>query len=183
MRYFIHELSDVQTKNIGEGTTIWQFVVILKKAIVGNNCNINASVFIENDVIIGNNVTIKCGVQLWDGIRIGNDSFIGPNSTFVNNTYPRSKKYPCHIGAKLGNNVSIGASATIMGNIIIKDFAMIGAGSLVTKNIGKNELWYGVPAKKMGYVTNEGTPLDFNLFDNMNNVQYEWINNFLIIKE
>ena len=106
MTYFIHELSDVQTKNIGEGTTIWQFVVILKKAIIGNNCNINASVFIENDVIIGNNVTIKCGVQLWDGIRIGNDSFIGPNSTFVNNPYPRSKKYPLHIGAKLGNMVN-----------------------------------------------------------------------------
>jgi len=180
MTYFIHELSDVQTKNIGEGTTIWQFVVILKKAIIGNNCNINASVFIENDVIIGNNVTIKCGVQLWNGIRIGNDSFIGPNSTFVNNPYPRSKKYPLHIAAKLGNNVSIGASATIMGNITIEDFAMIGAASLVTKNIGKNELWYGSPAKKMGFVTNEGITLDLNLFDNKNNDQYEWETNFLI---
>ena len=182
MTYFIHNLSDVQTKNIGEGTTIWQFVVILKKAIIGNNCNINAHVFIENDVIIGNNVTIKCGVQLWDGIRIGNDSFIGPNSTFVNNPYPRSKKFPLHIGAKLGNNVSIGASATIMGNITIEDFAMIGAASLVTKNIGKNELWYGIPAKKMGFVTNEGITLDLNLFDNKNNVQYQWKNNFLIVK-
>ena len=181
MTYFIHELSDVQTKNIGEGTTIWQFVVILKKAIIGNNCNINASVFIENDVIIGNNVTIKCGVQLWDGIRIGNDSFIGPNVTFVNNPYPRSKKYPLHIGAKLGDNVSIGASSTVMGNITIEDFAMIGAASLVTKNIGKNELWYGSPAKKMGFVTNEGITLDLNLFDNKNNDQYEWKNNFLII--
>ena len=183
MTYFIHNLSDVQTKNIGEGTTIWQFVVILKKAIIGNNCNINAHVFIENDVIIGNNVTIKCGVQLWDGIRIGNDSFIGPNSTFVNNPYPRSKKFPLHIGAKLGNNVSIGASATIMGNITIEDFAMIGAASLVTKNIGKNELWYGIPAKKMGFVTNEGITLDLNLFDNKNNDQYEWKNNFLIIQK
>lgn len=183
MTYFIHELSDVQTKNIGEGTTIWQFVVILKKAIIGNNCNINASVFIENDVIIGNNVTIKCGVQLWDGIRIGNDSFIGPNVTFVNNPYPRSKKYPLHIGAKLGDNVSIGASSTVMGNITIEDFAMIGAASLVTKNIGKNELWYGSPAKKMGFVTNEGITLDLNLFDNKNNDQYEWKNNFLIIQK
>lgn len=183
MTCFIHELSDVQTKNIGEGTTIWQFVVILKKAIIGNNCNINASVFIENDVIVGNNVTIKCGVQLWDGIRIGNDSFIGPNSTFVNNPYPKSKKYPLHIGAKLGNNVSIGASATIMGNITIDNFAMIGAASLVTKNIGKNELWYGSPAKKMGYVTNEAITLDLNLFDNKNNDQYEWKNNFLIIQK
>ena len=97
---------------------------------------------IENDVIIGDNVTIKSGVQLWDGIRIGNNCFVGPNSTFINNPYPRSKKYCAHIGAKLGNNVSIGASSTIMGNITIQDYAMIGAASLVTKNVGKNELWY-----------------------------------------
>ena len=180
MKKLKHELSDVQTNKIGEGTTIWQFVVILKDATIGENCNINAHVFIENDVIIGNNVTIKCGVQLWDGIIIGNNSFIGPNSSFVNNPYPRSSKYPLHIGAKLGNNVSIGASSTIMGNITIEDFAMIGAASLVTKNIGKNELWYGSPAKKMGFVTNEGITLDLNLFDNKNNDQYEWKNNFLI---
>lgn len=183
MKNFKHELSDVQTCDIGEGTTIWQYVVILKGASIGDNCNINAHVFIENDVIIENNVTIKSGVQIWDGIRIGNNSFIGPNTSFVNNPYPRSKKYPLHIGAKLGNNVSIGASTTIMANIIIEDFAMIGAASLVTKNIGKNELWYGSPAKKMGFVTNEGITLDLNLFDNKNNNQYEWKNNFLIIKK
>ena len=183
MRYFIHALSDIQTKNIGEGTTIWQFVVILKEAIIGNNCNINAHVFIENDVVIGNNVTIKSGVQLWDGIKIGNDCFIGPNSTFVNNPYPRSKKFPLHIGANLGNNISVGASSTIMGNITIEDFAMIGAASLVTKNIGKNELWYGSPAKKMGFITNEGITLDLNLFDNKNKDQYEWKNNILIIQK
>tara|TARA_B110000908_G_C10042938_1_gene352689 strand:+ start:105 stop:656 length:552 start_codon:yes stop_codon:yes gene_type:complete len=183
MKKLIHESSDVQTNRIGEGTTIWQYVVILKDASIGKNCNINANVFIENDVIIGNNVTIKCGVQLWDGIRIGNDSFIGPNSTFVNNPYPRSKKYPLHIGVKLGNNVSVGASATIMGNITIEDFAMVGAASLVTKNIGKNELWYGSPAKKMGFVTNEGIILNLNLYDNKNNYQYEWRNNFLIIQK
>lgn len=183
MKYFKHKFSDVQSHNIGINTSIWQYVVILEKAIIGKNCNINAFVFIENDVIIGDNVTIKSGVQLWDGIRIGNDCFIGPNSTFINNPYPRSKKYPTHLGAKLGKNVSIGASATIMGDITIQDFAMIGAASLVTKNIGKNELWYGSPAKKMGYITNEGIPLDLNLYDKQNNQQYEWKNNILMIKK
>jgi len=183
MNYIIHKYADVQSKKIGRGTTIWQFVVILPQAEIGKNCNINAHVFIENDVIIGDNVTIKCGVQLWDGISIGNDCFLGPNSTFVNDPYPRSKKYQKFVGAKIGNNVSIGASATIMGNITIKDFAMIGAGSLVTKNVGKNELWYGSPSKKMGFVTSEGITLDLNLFDNKNKDQYEWKNNMLIIKK
>lgn len=183
MKYFKHKHSDIQTDNIGENTTIWQYVVILKKAIIGKNCNINANVFIENDVIIGDNVTIKSGVQLWDGIRIGNNCFVGPNSTFINNPYPRSKKYCAHIGAKLGNNVSIGASSTIMGNITIQDYAMIGAASLVTKNVGKNELWYGCPAKRMGFITNEGITLDLNLFDKKNNNQYKWNNDILMIKK
>ena len=90
----IHPTSDVQTINIGENTTIWQFCVILKNARIGSNCNINFNVFIENDVIIGNNVTIKSGVQLWDGMRIEDNVFIGPNATFINNPHARSKHYP-----------------------------------------------------------------------------------------
>lgn len=87
----IHSLADVQSKNIGENTKIWQFCVILKNAIIGKNCNINCHVFIENDVKIGNNVTIKSGVQIWDGIEIEDDVFIGPNVTFTNDLFPKSK--------------------------------------------------------------------------------------------
>jgi UDP-3-O-[3-hydroxymyristoyl] glucosamine N-acyltransferase len=89
----IHPLADVQTKNIGANTTIWQYCVVLKDAAIGNNCNINAHCFIENDVIVGDNVTLKCGVYLWNGIRIADDVFIGPNVTFVNNKRPRSKHH------------------------------------------------------------------------------------------
>jgi len=95
----IHALADVQSKNIGKNTQIWQFSVILKNARIGENCNINCHTFIENDVIIGNNVTIKSGVYLWDGIIIDDDVFIGPNATFINNPNVRSKQYPeKHIG-------------------------------------------------------------------------------------
>ena len=87
----IHQLADVQSLQIGEDTSIWQFCVILKNAKIGKNCNINCNVFIENDVVIGDNVTIKPGVQIWDGIEIEDHVFIGPNATFTNDLFPRSK--------------------------------------------------------------------------------------------
>src|SRR5688500_13789585 len=90
----IHPSADVQSPSIGEGTRIWQFVVVLPTARIGRDCNISAHVFIENDVVVGDRVTIKCGVQLWDGMRIGDDAFIGPNVTFTNDRFPRSKAYP-----------------------------------------------------------------------------------------
>lgn len=146
----IHPLSDVQTTNIGENTLVWQYTVILKDAAIGNNCNINCQVFIENDVIIGNNVTVKPGVQLWDGIRIEDNVFIGPNVTFTNDRYPRSKQYPEEFQQTIvKKGASIGANATILGGITIGEHALIGAGSVVTKNVPANELWVGNPAKKL----------------------------------
>ena len=153
----IHPLSDVQSNQIGEGTKIWQYAVILPGAIIGKNCNINCHTFIENDVIIGDKVTIKSGVFIWDGIRIENDVFIGPNVTFVNDKYPRSKKYPEKFqGSKIGKGASIGANATILGGIEIGEYAMIGAGSVVTKNVEPYTLVYGNPGKVVGKVGKEG---------------------------
>jgi acetyltransferase-like isoleucine patch superfamily enzyme len=144
----IHPSADVQSPQIGENTTIWQYVVVLPEAVIGNNCNINAHCFIENKVIIGNNVTIKCGVYIWDGIIIGNDVFIGPNVTFTNDKYPRSKQYPSDFQHTIiEDGASIGAACVILGGIKIGRGALIGAGSLVTKNIQAGELWYGNPAK------------------------------------
>ena len=91
---FVHPLAEVQTKNIGDNTTIWQFAIILKNAKIGKNCNINAHTFIENNVVIGDNVTVKCGVYLWDGLRVEDNVFIGPNATFINDKYPKSKMIP-----------------------------------------------------------------------------------------
>ncbi len=146
----IHPLSDVQSSNIGADTFVWQFSVILKDAIIGNNCNINCQVFIENDVLIGDNVTIKPGVQIWDGLRIEDNVFIGPNVTFTNDRYPRSKQYPEEFQETIiKTGASIGANATILGGITIGENALVGAGSVVTKNVPANELWVGNPARKI----------------------------------
>lgn len=144
----IHELSDVLSGNIGNNTSIWQYVVILPNARVGNNCNICSHCFLENDVIVGDNVTIKNGVYLWDGITIEDNVFIGPNVTFTNDKYPRSKKYPDEFQRTLiKKGASVGAGSTILGGITIGESAMIGAGSVVTKNVPDGELWVGNPAK------------------------------------
>lgn len=143
----IHPTADVQTKNIGEGTRIWQYCVVLKEAVIGKNCNLNYNVFVENDVIIGDNVTIKSGVQLWDGIRIEDNAFISPNVTFTNDFKPRSKQYPNEfLKTLVKEGASIGANATLIGGITIGKYSMIGAGSVVTKNIPDYTLWYGNPA-------------------------------------
>ncbi len=147
MTFKIHPLSDVQSINIGDNTRIWQYCVVLKHAQIGNDCNICSHCFIENDVKIGNNVTIKNGVYLWDGITIEDDVQIGPNVTFTNDKYPRAKQ-PFELQRTvLKKNVSIGAASTILGGVTIGENAMIGAGSLVTKDIPANELWLGSPAK------------------------------------
>lgn len=160
----IHKLADVQTQDIGKNTNIWQFCVVLKNARIGSNCNINAQVLIENDVIIGNNVTIKSGVQIWDGIILEDNVFIGPNVTFTNDFLPRSKHYPKEfLKTIVKKSASIGANSTIIGGITINEYSMIGAGSVVTKNVGIQELWYGNPAKHKGYVCKCGQKCDNKL--------------------
>lgn len=144
----IHPLADVQSKNIGEGTRIWQFCVVFTEAQIGANCNICANVLIENDVVIGNNVTIKSGVQLWDGVRIEDNVFIGPNATFTNDLMPRSKVYPEQfLQTVIKAGASIGANATILPGITIGENAMVGAGSVVTKDIPAGMVVIGNPAK------------------------------------
>ncbi len=146
----IHSTSDVQTKEIGNGTVVWQFCVILAGARIGENCNVNCHCFIENDVIIGDNVTIKSGVYLWDGIRIGNGVFIGPNVTFVNDKYPRSKQYPdSFLKVTIEEGASIGAGSVIMGGVVIGRDSLIGAGSVVTKDVAPRTVVMGVPAIKV----------------------------------
>ncbi|MGB0427530.1 MAG: acyltransferase [Flavobacteriales bacterium] len=160
----IHPKADVQSKNIGSGTQIWQFSVVLKDAQIGSDCNINCQVFIENDVVIGNEVTVKSGVQLWDGIRIEDRVFIGPNATFTNDLMPRSKQYPeAFEQTILKTGCSIGANATLIAGIEIGQFAMVGAGAVVTKSVPDFALVVGNPARHKGYITKTGQILDLNL--------------------
>lgn len=137
----IHPLSDVQSENIGKNTNIWQFCVVLPNAKIGNNCNICSHCFIENDVVIGNNVTVKGGVQLWDGITVEDDVFIGPNVTFCNDKYPKSKNKNFKLEPIIiKKGASIGANATILPGVTIGENALIGAGAVVTKNVPNNML-------------------------------------------
>lgn len=151
----IHAMSDIQNTNIPNSTRVWQFVVILPDALIGENCNICSHCFIENDVKIGNNVTVKCGVYLWDGITIEDNVQIGPNVTFTNDKYPRAKQaFELH-RTLVKKNASIGAGSVILGGITIGKNAMIGAGSVVTKDIPDNELWFGNPAKYIRKINQE----------------------------
>jgi len=155
----IHPLSDVKSLHIGDGTRVWQFCVILENARIGAGCNIASHVFIENDVIIGDRVTIKSGVQIWDGMRIADDVFIGPNVTFTNDPFPRSRKpiaqYPV---TTICRGASIGANATILPGITIGRGAMIGAGAVVTHNVPENAIAIGNPAVVTSYVNAETEP-------------------------
>lgn len=142
----IHPLADCQAI-VPEDTNIWQFCVVLPKAQIGHNCNICSHCFIENDVVVGDNVTVKCGVQLWDGIQIEDNVFIGPNVTFTNDKYPKSKNQDWRLlRTKICEGVSIGAGSIVLPGITIGRKAVIGAGSVVTKDVPEGEIWIGNPA-------------------------------------
>lgn len=149
----IHPSSDVQTSSIGQGTRVWQYVVILPQAQIGAECNICSHCLIENDVVVGDRVTVKSGVQLWDGLRIADDVFIGPNVTFSNDRFPRSKQYPESFPQTMvKRGASIGANATILPGITIGEHAMIGAGSVVTKDVPDHALVLGNPARVVRFL-------------------------------
>lgn len=148
MNYFVHPLADVQTKNIGQDTRIWQFVVVLPGAEIGAEGNICSHCFIENDVVIGDRVTVKSGVQLWDGIRIENDVFVGPNVTFTNDLYPRSQNRDAKLlRTVVEKGASIGAGAIICPGVTLGAGSMVGAGAVVTRNVSAGTLVVGNPAK------------------------------------
>lgn len=148
-----HPLADVQSCHIGPNTRIWQFVVILPNARVGADCNICSHVLIENDVIISDRVTVKSGVQIWDGLRIEDDVFIGPNVTFTNDPFPRSKQYPATFPVTtVKAGASIGGGATILPGITIGRGAMVGAGAVVTKSVPDHAVVVGNPARVVRYL-------------------------------
>ncbi len=151
--FYIHPLADVKTTLIGARSKIWQFCVVLPGAKIGSDVNICSHCFIEDDVEIGSRVTVKSGVQLWNGVRLRDEVFIGPNVTFTNDKFPRSKKYPNQfLQTTIEFGASIGAGSIILPGLTIGKHAMIGAGSLVTKSIPDYAIAMGSPATIRGYV-------------------------------
>ena len=146
--YFTHPNAIVESTQIGSNTRVWAFAHILPGAVIGAECNICDHVFIENDVIVGNRVTIKSGVQLWDSITIEDDVFIGPNATFTNDRFPRSKHYQENYPRiVIRQGASIGANATILPGIEVGAQAMVGAGAVVTKDVPAHTVVVGNPAQ------------------------------------
>jgi acetyltransferase-like isoleucine patch superfamily enzyme len=145
---FIHPSSDVQSKQIGEGTRVWQYVVILPGAVIGRDGNICSHCFIENKVVVGDRVTVKCGVQLWDGVTLEDDVFVGPNATFTNDLQPRSRNSAAQLlPTVVKKGASIGANATILPGLTIGEGSMVGAGAVVTKDVPPRTLVVGNPAR------------------------------------
>ena len=151
--YSVHELADVQSSDIGDGTRIWQFCTVMAGAKIGQHCNVCAQVLIEGNTIIGDRVTLKSGVQIWDGVEIQDDVFIGPNATFTNDLFPRSKEHPPEfLKTLIEKGSSIGANATILAGTKIGKYAMVGAGAVVTRDVPPYAIVTGNPARINGYV-------------------------------
>jgi acetyltransferase-like isoleucine patch superfamily enzyme/dTDP-4-dehydrorhamnose 3,5-epimerase-like enzyme len=149
---FVHPRALCEAMRVGAGTRIWAFAHVLPGAIIGLDCNVCDHVFIENDVVIGDRVTIKSGVQLWDGIRLGDDVFVGPNATFSNDKYPRSKQYQSEVQqTHIGRGASIGAGAVVLPGLRIGVRAMVGAGAVVTHDVPARAIVSGNPGRIVGY--------------------------------
>lgn len=160
--FYQHPQAIVETEHIGKNSRIWAFAHILSGAKIGENANICDHSFIENDVIIGHNVTIKCGVFVWDGITLEDDVVVGPAAVFTNDRYPRSKNVDYKREKTLvKKGASIGANATILCGIVIGEYALIGAGAVVTKNVSPYTLVYGNPAQVKGHICSCGKKLHF----------------------
>jgi acetyltransferase-like isoleucine patch superfamily enzyme len=150
---FVHPNGICETQNVGAGTRVWAFAHILPGARIGRDCNVCDCVFIENDVTVGDRVTIKYGVQLLDGNAVEDDVFIGPGTMFTNDRFPRSKMYPeAFLRTTLRRGASIGANVTILPGLEIGANAMVGGGSVVTRNVPPNAIVAGNPARIVGYV-------------------------------
>jgi len=165
MTYFVHESSYVdEPVTIGSGTKIWHFSHIMKGAIIGRDCVIGQNVYIDIDVVIGNNVKIQNNVSVFKKVTLEDNVFCGPSAVFTNVINPRSaypKEFDEYSSTLVKQGATIGANATIICGVIIGEFAFIGAGSIVTRDVLPYALMYGNPARQHGWMSESGNKLDF----------------------
>lgn len=163
--YSVHESAYVDEGCvIGKGTKIWHFSHVMSNCTLGENCNIGQNVVISPQVVLGKNVKVQNNVSIYTGVTCGDDVFLGPSMVFTNVINPRSAINRKNEYAKthVGNGASIGANATIVCGHNIGEYAFIGAGAVVTKNVPAYSLWVGNPAKQMGWISEYGHRLKFD---------------------
>lgn len=165
-KYYAHETSIIDpAATIGEGTQIWQFCNIMHDSVIGRNCRIGQGVFVENGVKIGNGVKIKNNVALYNGVICEDDVFLGPNCVFTNVFNPRSfiEKKDEFKNTLLKKGATIGANATILCGNTVGEYALVGAGTVVTSDVPDHALVIGNPGRITGYVCKCGEKLDENM--------------------
>jgi acetyltransferase-like isoleucine patch superfamily enzyme len=165
VKFFAHPQAIVEAKEIGAGTRIWAFTHVMPDARIGRDCNIGEQCFVESGAVVGNSVVIKNGVAVWEGITLGDHVFVGPNAVFTNDMTPRAKVFRQALPTCVGKGASIGANATVRCGVEIGQWAMIGAGSVVTRSVPEFALVIGNPGRVRGYVCKCGERLEFSSRD------------------
>ena len=163
--YFSHETAVIDEGcQIGDGTKIWHFSHIMSNSVIGEKCNIGQNVVISPDVELGRNVKVQNNVSIYTGVKCEDDVFLGPSMVFTNVINPRSAviRKEEYLQTIVRKGASIGANATIVCGNDIGEYAFIGAGAVVTKEIPAYSLWVGNPAKQIGWVSEYGHRLDFD---------------------
>lgn len=168
---YVHPKAMVESKQIGDGTRIWAFSHVMKDVSIGENCNVGEHCFLETGARVGSNVTIKNGNMIWEGVTLEDGTFVGPGVFFTNDLYPRSPRLPeararyqgkgWLVRTLVQQGASIGAGAVLLAGVTVGSFAMVGAGTVVTKDVRPHALVVGTPARMIGWVCECGHPLVF----------------------
>jgi acetyltransferase-like isoleucine patch superfamily enzyme len=156
----IHPSALVETDDVGTGTRVWAFAHLAPGSRVGHDCNLCDHTFVETGVVLGDRVTVKCGIYLWTGVTCEDDVFLGPNVVFTNDLFPRSGQHlEPYVPTLVRTGASLGANCTILAGTTIGRYAMVGAGSVVTRSVSDYALVVGNPARQRGWVSRYGRKL------------------------